>query len=166
MRRNGFSMVELLIVIAIAGILMALSTMYFKGMQTRSATEKQVRTMYTDLMAAKSQAMFQKTTRFIRVTATGYSIYATANITAAPLSTTTLKFPVIFGPSSDANLLFFNEKGIASLQTSDLNATKEAVCIQPNDPNLLTSIVISPTRIQMGRRNQGGACVEAQIAIQ
>jgi len=150
----------------IAGILIALSSMFFRGMQTISATEKQVRTMYTDLLAAKSEAMFRKTTRFVRVTATGYSIYATANIAAAPLSTTTLKYPIVFGPSSDANLLFFDERGVANLQSSDLNANMEVICIDPNTPNLLTSIVISPTRIQMGKRNQGGACANAQISYQ
>lgn len=166
MGRKGFSMVEMLIVIAIAAILLALGTLSFQSMQTNSATEKQVRTMYADLMAAKSQAMFQKTTRFIRVTASGYSIYATADITAAPLTTTAFRFPVTFGPSNDANLLFYDEKGIANLQAADLLATPEVICIEPNDPKLLTSIIISPTRIQMGKRNQGGACVEAQIRIQ
>ncbi len=160
MGREGFTIVEMLVVMVIAGILLALSSMYFKDMQTRSAVEKQVRIMYTDLMAARSQALYQKTNRFVQVTANGYAIFASSDTTAAPLLRTTFAYPVIFTPTDPANLLFFDSRGVANLQADSL---PKAICIEPNNPNLLTSIVISETRIRMGRRTAGGACNDASI---
>lgn len=160
MGHKGFTVLELVIVMAIVGILLALSTLFFSGMETRAAMEKQVRTMYSDLLAARTQSKYQKTTRYVHVTATGYAIYASADMTVAPLASGSFKYPVIFNPT---DTLYFDYRGVANLQDGSM---PETICIDPNDPNVLTSIVITETSINVGKRIQGGACSNAAINYQ
>ncbi len=159
MGHRGFTLLELVIVMAIAGILLALSNMNFSGMETRGAMEKQVRTMYADLMTARSQALYQKTTRYVQVTATGYAIFPTSDTTAAPLLRTAFKYPVIFNPT---DTFYFDYRGVANLQAGSM---PETICIDPNDPNILTSVVISETSIKMGKISQGGSCGNAATIV-
>ncbi|MDD2542225.1 MAG: prepilin-type N-terminal cleavage/methylation domain-containing protein [Desulfuromonadaceae bacterium] len=56
----GFSLIELLITIAIMGIVMGISTISFNSWQTKNKIESQVREMYADLADARSRAITQK----------------------------------------------------------------------------------------------------------
>ncbi len=159
MGHKGFTVLELIIVMAIVGILLALSTMNFSGMETRSAMEKQVRTMYSDLLAARTQSKYQKTTRYVHLTASGYAIYSSADITVSPLASGSFKYPVIFNPT---DTIYFDYRGVANLQAGSM---PETICINPNDPYVLTSIVISEMGIRMGKINQGGSCSNAATIV-
>ena len=108
MRDGGFSLTELLIVIAIIGTLTAMATLNFHYFLEKAAIEGQMRTMYTDLMAIRSQALFEKRDRAINITATTFSAYSSRTATGTPVMERSLRFPV----TPMANPIIFNGRGL------------------------------------------------------
>ena len=170
MRRNGFSLVELVVVIAVMVTLMAIGGLVYSKATRKTGMESEVKAMYADLMTARSQALYRKTCRYVTVAGTQFSVYtssscgATAPITGAIVQKT-LKYGVT---SSTTDSICFDWRGVANLVNStntDMSGTSKAICVQPSDPNLLTSVVVSSTGIQMGRLT-GGACASGNITIQ
>lgn len=152
MRQNGFSLVELIVVIAILAILLSIATLQFNQYVMKSAIESQVRTMFTDLMAVRSQALFEKRDRAVRVTATTFSIYSSGLATGTPVLQRDLKYSVIVN-SSLPYTVTFNSRGV-------IDAVQNAsICIEPSgNPGAIDSLVLSKTRIQMGKRDAGTTC--------
>jgi prepilin-type N-terminal cleavage/methylation domain-containing protein len=164
MGRAGFTLIELMIVIAIAGILLAVGTIGFHDYIVKNGMESQTRMMAADLQRARTDALFRKKTRYVTITATSYSIYSSAKVTVPPLTTKSLKYPVIFSP---ANLLFFDSRGVGNLDGGgNIITTPKVVCIDPNNANILTSLVIGATAIQTGKRTSGGTCTRGNINVQ
>ena len=62
MKKNGFSLIELLVVMIILGIVASLGTVSFTGWVRKHDLESQVKEMYTDLMNARLTAMHQNRT--------------------------------------------------------------------------------------------------------
>ena len=78
MKRNGFSLIELVVVIAIMGTLIAIGALGYSSMTRKAGVEGQVKTMYADLMNARSQALYRKTCRYVTVTGTQFSVYTSS----------------------------------------------------------------------------------------
>jgi prepilin-type N-terminal cleavage/methylation domain-containing protein len=152
MDQRGFSLVELLVVIAIIGTLLAIATLQFNQYTRKANIEGQVRTMYTDLMNARAQAIMQKVDRSFVVSSTQINVYDGAG---AVLLREDFKYPVSFDPN-DATPIAFDTRGVAS--------GAKTICVGPNgNPAAIDSIVIDGTRIQTGKWNTGGACNSANI---
>ena len=56
----GFSLTELIIVIAVIAIVLSIATLDFGKMQKKGQTEKQIRQMFADVEHARQTAMFSK----------------------------------------------------------------------------------------------------------
>ena len=69
MKKDGFSLIELLVVIIILGIVASLGTVSFTGWIRKHDLESQVKEMYTDLMNARLTAMHQNRSHFISLSA-------------------------------------------------------------------------------------------------
>lgn len=151
MRKNGFSLVELLVVIAILTTLLSIATLMFNQYTKKSIIEGQVRTMFTDLMTVRSQALFEKRDRAVTVTATTFSVYSSDQATGTPVLQRDLKYRVT--SNSMPYTFKFNSRGIID------GVDNASICIEPSDnPGGIDSLVIYTTRIQMGKRDAGADC--------
>jgi prepilin-type N-terminal cleavage/methylation domain-containing protein len=157
MRQNGFSLVELVVVIAILAILLSIATLQFNQYTKKSVIEGQVRTMYTDLMTVRSQALFEKRDRTVTVTATSFSVYSSSLATGTPVLQRTLKCRVISNNSMPYTVTF-NSRGVID------GVDNASICAEPSDnPAAIDSLVLYTTRIQMGKRDAGADCSAANI---
>ncbi|OPY75939.1 MAG: hypothetical protein A4E65_03340 [Syntrophorhabdus sp. PtaU1.Bin153] len=75
MKRNGFSLIELLAVMALIGILAGLGTVSFRGWASRHEVEKQVKEIYADLASARIAAMRENRSYFVRGAANQLQAY-------------------------------------------------------------------------------------------
>jgi prepilin-type N-terminal cleavage/methylation domain-containing protein len=160
--RGGFTLVEILIAIAILGILVVLAVGNFGGLNEKYKVEAETKQLYADLMDARGRAMQRNRMFFVRFSGTGYATYEdsntppdgngvwdntadtrVANVTVAHTITTALP--------GGADAFEFNRNGIASV-TGDVRFSSTAI------PDY-DCITIRPTRIKMGQYI-GGVCVE------
>jgi prepilin-type N-terminal cleavage/methylation domain-containing protein len=163
MNRRGFTLVEMLIVMAIIAILLAVSTIAFNRWVNRNKVETQFKTMYADLMTARSQALYNKngTGKSVIITTSGFSMYATTDTTLPAVLTKILKVPV----TPATTQIDFDQNGVAKLNGDD-TVTDAYVCVQTNTTSaIFNSLIISKTRIQMGTFS-GGVCSSANVKPQ
>lgn len=148
MKRNGFSLIELLIVIAIISILLSIATLQFNEYTRKANIEAQTKIMYADLMNVRSEALFQKKTRSVTVSATEFSVYSSATVTgAAPVISKTLSYPVVY---SGGSTITFNTQGLLD------NVNNKTICVEPYDNHAAyDSLVLFTTRIELGKRDPG-----------
>jgi prepilin-type N-terminal cleavage/methylation domain-containing protein len=75
MNKRGFSLTELITVIAILSTLIAIAGFYGRNMLVGSQVESQTREMFTDLMNARVNAMQRNHVFFVTLAANQYAIY-------------------------------------------------------------------------------------------
>jgi prepilin-type N-terminal cleavage/methylation domain-containing protein len=157
MRERGFTLVELLFVIAIMGTLLAIATLQFNQYTIKANIEKQVRIMYADLMKARSEALMQRTSRTISISPTQMTILDAGG---TQISQTSFKYSLSM---SNATNFIFNGQGMAKDDTADPKPdTNKTVCVTPaGNPAAIDSILITATGIQMGKWK--GSCDSAHF---
>ena len=160
MNRDGFTLTEILIVICLFAILLRLATIPFSNWNAKNKIETQFRTMYSDILGVRTQALYQKKSRTVTFTTTGYSIYSSSNTSVSPRKTITLKVPVTTVPN---NLqINFDQMGAAFNNATSTNY----ICVQSNSSKaVINSIILSATRIQLGSLS-GSGCSSANIKPQ
>lgn len=154
-REAGFSLVELIVIMAIIGILLAIVTMNFSSMNRKSNVESQVKRMHSDLITIRAEALFQKRERAVTITGSSFSIYSSGVTTVSPKSVTTLKYPVM-----TAVTINFDTGGMA-----DSFATPGALCVNGGTEPAVDSIIIGKSMLYMGKRNDGATCESANVTI-
>ena len=158
-------MVEILITVAILGILVMLAVGNFGGMNEKYKVEAETKQLYADLMDVRGRAMQRNRMFFVRfpgTTGTGYATYEDTNTppdgdgvwdnTAdALVANVTVAHTIITALPGGVFVFEFNRNGIASV-TGNLRFSSTAT------PDY-DCITIQPTRIKMGQYS-GGVCVE------
>lgn len=148
MNERGFTLMEMLIVIAIIGILTGIAAYGFNRERAKSAIEAQVRDMYAEIVNARLQSFYTKQPRSVIVNGTQFKIIDTAS--SATLVEKTLSHPVALNTTDTQ--LDFDRSGLTFGAFS-------SVCIEPADnPGAIDSIIISAAKINMGKRASGGSC--------
>jgi len=156
MRERGFSLVELITVIAITGILLSIATLNWNAMQTKSAIESQIKMIHADLNEVRLQALYSKTPRSVVINGQQYKSYSSAVTSVAPLATKQLRYPVAW----NGGTLTFDAQGL----TTDMGS----LCVLPTNSTAdvnsaaVDSIIVSQARINLGKRT-GGDCTSAHI---
>ena len=147
MDRNGFSLLELVVVICIIGVLVAVATLKFNEAARRSGIESQTKMLYADLMKLRAHALFKKQKHTVKFTRTNFSIYSSGHATGAPIVQRELRYAM-----RAANVtLHVDERGLVEFGNS--------ICVDDDGSGAgFDSLVVSATRIQMGKRVAGGSC--------
>ena len=161
MNEKGFTLVEILVAIGIIAILLILATLNFNEYTRKHNTEAQVKEMFTDLLAAKVDAMHR-----------GMQYTVLFNVTANPDTYTitdgngnstqkTLKYNITTSAGAGNNLtITFDTRGI----NTTANAP-QAVCIADENSLAYDSIVINQVKVNLAKKNSGALCASANCVI-
>ena len=152
MRQRGFSLIELVVAIAIISILLSMATMSFNYYNRKSRIEDQIKSVYSDIVKHRTEAMFKRTAESIKYTTTTFAFYSSSVVTVQPVYQRILKYPM---NSSGSGQIDFDERG---LSTPGSNAS---ICVSASNEAAYDSIVVGTVRTQMGKSN--GTCTDANI---
>jgi type IV fimbrial biogenesis protein FimT len=162
--KDGLSLIEMLIVIAIISLLIGIASLQFSKWNTKYNIEGQTKEMYSDLMEARANAMSRNRDHIFRmIDATRYQTLAdlngdgdyddTVNNIAETGAIKTLKNAIQWNSAAPANSdVTFNSRGLATTAGTINVATNTAGAVYD-------CIVISWTRINMGLMS-GGSCAQ------
>lgn len=157
---RGVTLLELLIVVAVSGILMGIAGFTAQGLRDRYDMEHQVRQMQSDMMNARIQAFDRKRVYFVTVTNSGYQIIEDTNesggTTPDPGDMALWSVPKQFKFHSQwYGTFIMKENGIISISTRPLLANA-ALAIRFDTDSIKPEydcISVGPTRIKAGRWN-------------
>jgi prepilin-type N-terminal cleavage/methylation domain-containing protein len=156
--RGGFTLVEILIALAIVGIVVMLATSTFQGMMEKYRVEGETKQMFADLMDARARAMQRNRVFFVRITGDGYKTYEDAYDNTALdgngvwdvgaetiIASATVSHEIKFDKLSSNNFSF-NRNGIADATGFIWIYSNK---VQPD----YDCITVKATRIKMGQYN-------------
>ena len=157
--RGGFTLVEIMIAIAIVAIVLTIAVSNFQGMMEKYRVEDETKQMFADLMDARGRAMQRNRVFFVQITANGYKTFE--DTTPPPdgnnslegsdtqVASVTVKHSIT--PTGGLSDFRFNRNGIAS----GAGFIRFSSTAQPD----YDCIKVNLTRIKMGQYN-GTGCVE------
>lgn len=157
MGKSGFSLIELMIVVALIGILLGAATLAFNDYVARANIEKQTKTLYSDIINARSESMFRRAGRYTTITSNLFNIYSSNSLMGQPVKTTYLKSAI----QSNDSTIRFNERGLLVDAAGALLDHSVFICVAAANSAALDSIIIGTVNVQMGKNN--GACDQAGV---
>lgn len=156
--RDGFSLVELIVVITIMTILASMATINFNSWQRKYNIEGQVKEMLSDFSDVRMRAIQTKNKHRIVLNPTSYSFTAYSTeiaLSAMPVLSKTLKYPI----------QQLNSSGLAAFSNTAVEIDERgyttnwltlAVGVGIAEPSL-NCLTLSWARTNMGRIN-GNTC--------
>lgn len=160
MAKAGFTLVELLIVIALIAILLATISLNFNSMTRKYSIDAQTREMVADLSEARMAAIHRKSNVMVAIDSNRYEfkIYSTnesvSRTAGRSFFNKTLKNPIQF--SGDIG---FNNRGLTEdFVVGGTFNSKQTISVITGGVNAaLDCLVVSTARVNIGRMN-GSNC--------
>lgn len=161
--RRGFSLVELVVVLAIFGTLLAIVSLNFSQMSKKAQVEALARELLIDFNTARLDSIYRKNRHSIVMNTDGsgyvmkrYSSADEANSAGTSILTKNSSYPLTKANGSNFvvgdRTFMFDTRGF----TSDLNTIKVNFA---NSGAAFDCIVVSAGRTNIGQMS-GGSCVE------
>lgn len=167
MSRAGFTITEMLIVIALMGIILSIGTLQFNEFLVKGAIERQTRELYSDFMATRSAAVTQHASKRVIMTPTAFTFISSA-LGSGGTVTKTLSKPVTWTgktPGDIQKLIVFDERGTFDI----VNNGNTTICVEPSlEAVTIDSIVLFSTRIHLGKVyfvGIQGECKSANVTV-
>jgi prepilin-type N-terminal cleavage/methylation domain-containing protein len=162
--RGGFTLVEIMIALAIVGIVVMLATSTFRGMMEKYRVEGETKQMFADLMDARGRAMQRNRVFHVQITTNGYKTFEDTNpapdgdtdLTGSDTQVAGVTVKHMITATGGLSNFQFNRNGIASVTGTG------TISLSPNVQNVQADydcITVKPTRIKMGQYI-GTNCVE------
>jgi len=158
MKKDGFTLVEVLVVIAIIGITASLAMISMAGWVRKYNVESEIKEMYADLMKARVTTMNNNRAQFVGLSASQYTIYDDMPLPngdgiLTPLQdkvivTTNLKYPMVWSGGAEID---FNSRGF-------ITTLPKTICVYSNINPSYDCIKVSATRIILGKLITQGVC--------
>ena len=159
MRRAGFTLVEILVVLTIMGTLLAIGTLQFNSYFAKNAIERQTRELYAEFMTARSAAVTQHASKTVVITPTSVTFNATGP--GGSTITKTLSKPITWAgkeSSETEKVITFDERGLV------FGTNNTTICVEPSVKNAqVDSIVLFTTRIRLGTIKFEEECSSAEF---
>ena len=161
MNRRGFSLIELIIVMAIIGTIMAIATVNFNSWQRKATIERQTRELHADLNTARTDSIFRKTRHSIVLNPNNYILkrYSSPDEDPTAGGTVILRKDVSYvisplsGTFTDLHIVFDTRGFVVALNPP-------AIKVNPSASGAaFDCIVISTGRTNLGKV-ESNACVQ------
>ena len=170
---RGMTMVEVMIVVAIIGLLYVVLSNSYQGWSEKYRVETSVKEMFADLMDARGRAMLQNRAHFVGLTPGATPRYLVYDDTSpAPdgnglmdvndtlVRNVAVRYPVTVNPAGTA-MLKFTRDGMLVTNTGFNPGVQVYIRLTSPVAADYDCINLGPTRVKMGRFNEAtNACVE------
>jgi type II secretion system protein H len=173
---SGFTLIEVLAVIAIVGILAGVAAASFTGMRKKYDVDNQVRKMHADLSSVKIMAMTKGRMHFVRLSANGYTAYDDSD--PAPDGNDVLTVgsdPVVLQSNQALNLSMVKSQEFLPISWTGgtdmafsprgLTDVSKTVCVFSDVNPRYDCINVSATRVTLGKLAVQGVCSAANCQI-
>ena len=163
MRARGFTLAEILVVTGILSLLLAFAVPLFSQYLTHYRIEDQTRMIYTELLQARANALFQRRANRVKLYRDRFEVYSSSQDSGvAPVQTWALSFPITcsgHGDGVNGYPIDFDAKGLSFDWCS--------ICLAATGASgAIDSVVISPNRVRLGEKDKGDACTSDNITKQ
>lgn len=165
MKSRGFSLIEMIITVAILSILLTIGTLRFQEYLQRYRTEAQTHLLYAELLKARTNAIYQRKGTRVKFYQGRFEVYSSQvdGPEVTPLATHLLSYPITSPPTIDFDItaggdIDFDERGV----TYDIHS----LCLQETPySGAVDSIVIHNLRTSIGKKDKGDACTSDSITL-
>lgn len=155
MNRQGFTLIELIVVMAIMATLLSIGALEFSKWSRKNSREAQVRELMADVTTAQINALQQKRRHRLEISSGSYAIRRYAS--AADTTGTVILQKNVNAPLTVQGAPSWIE--FDTLGASNVGGTPRAICLQDNSQeNMVDAIVVGRSKINLAKRNAGEAC--------
>jgi type IV fimbrial biogenesis protein FimT len=166
-REQGFSLVELIVVLVIIGIIMGIAAISFSTWQRKAHIERQTRELLADFNTARTEALFRKKPHAIIMNPDAMG-YVLRRYSSSDESRTSTPPAAEIVQRKDVKFQFSKENGnsiadaIFQFDVTGFTSTpgdNDTIRVNPtNSGAAFDCVVVSTSRTNIGHMSSGGSC--------
>jgi type II secretion system protein H len=163
MTSKGFSLVELVVILAIIGILLSISALNFGSWQRKNNVERYVKELYSDLQEARMKAAYTKKRQGVELGASQVEFRefsSEADVTGTVTSKKQLPFSLTWSTwtTPASNRIEFDTNGVM------IDKTSKVICVSTTENAPYDAIVVSAAMTSMGKvTDRANPCGETNV---